>query len=108
MAIYTQLFAALSVPAGSGVVALFTAPEVGTVVLRDIIITPTQASIPAISVYTVAPGGAAVYIDAVLTPANFAVRHWQGRQVMTPAGVLYCNTGDGSLTARVSGYLLGV
>lgn len=105
--IYTELLAAASIPASSGVVALYTAPAVGTVVLRDIIVTPTQASIPAISVYTIAPGGAAVYIDAVLTPANFAVRHWTGRQVMTPGGVLYCNTGNGSVTVRVTGYLLG-
>ena len=86
---------------------IYTAPGVGVVVVRDVVIASAGGGL--------GPVGVDVLSGSVLTPIFHATMgdtvttyHWSGRQVLLAGDVVRVTTYDGQCYYRVSGYLLGV
>ena len=105
-AVYTILLGEGLVEAESAL-AIYTAPTLGVVVLRDISVCGHLGGSGPVEF--VAGGGVVWYpIFKVRTVDAFISYHWDGRQVLAPGEQLRVMALDGAHKFRVTGYLLGV
>lgn len=106
MAIYTVLLAEGREPADAGLV-VYTAPEAGVVVVRDIVLGGFSGG--SILIGMLALTGS-VQVPLVYSPnlPNASTLHWEGRQVLLAGQSLLFVSSDGPATYRVTGYHLGV
>lgn len=107
MAIYSVCLAHGS-GEGPANVAVYTAPEAGTVVVRDIALYLVEDGADRVAAYTVLDGTLAYLMGEPAQPGKSAL-HWQGRQILRPGEVIHVVTSaEAVFTWRISGYLLGV
>lgn len=105
MAVYSTLLAAGRLT-GAGDALVYTAPAVGTVVVRDIELDATAIDVGVVSVYVLS-GSVASTIYSVPVVTARQSQHWDGRAVLLPGDAVYVYRDGGPVSYRVSGYLLG-
>lgn len=105
MAIYSVLLAAGRVTEETSL-DVYTAPDVGVVVVRDIVLGNFSGGAALMSVQA---GSGSSYVPLLQVPEveNASTFHWEGRQVLLPGQKLGFSTLAGPATYRISGYHLG-
>jgi hypothetical protein len=101
VSIYSSFFAA-NASVASGHTVLFTFPNTGVCVIRDIVLTAkdTGTTSAAIDVEGV------IIFSAIGNTVQYASWHWEGRQVPDTFDTLGISVFSGHWDVRVSGYLL--
>lgn len=105
MAVYSVLLAAGRLT-GAGDMLAYTAPALGTVVVRDIELDATAIDVGVVSVYVLS-GGVPSTIYSVPAITARQSQHWDGRAVLLPGDELYVYRDGGPVSYRISGYVLG-
>jgi len=106
MAVYSKLLAARVVAGGSDAL-VYTAPALGTVVVRDVVVCATTTTGTDVSLYGTSPGGVSTTIWHISVAGTGATLHYDCRVVLEPGERLYVYAPSGAVQVRISGYLLG-
>lgn len=104
MSVYSTLFYIGGLPSGGG--TLYTVPPANTVVIRDMEVINNGASPATFQIYCQASGHSSALWQLTNLAASEWVQ-WAGRAVIPGGGVLEGYANSGTLTAMISGYLLG-
>ena len=91
---------------GGGDVLLYTAPDTGTVIVRDVVLRSEEA-ISQAQVYTVysgSPGAGQADIHSAVGTVAGQTYHWDGRQVLRPGEQVWLHASGGTVYCRISGY----
>lgn len=106
MAVYSELLVAGHY-FGTSQVVVYTAPAVGTVVVRDVVLAPDTDGVGTIGL-SVLSGGVVTAIYRINVADSVPSYHWSGRQVLLPGDQLVMRGGDfAEWQYRVTGYVLG-
>ncbi len=105
--VYSHVLAHLRTE-GSGETLLYTPSSGSVVVVRDIVLVPTNASGQNIGVYVVSSGSVPVYLYLYKSVDAYTSGHWSGRQVLSDSDTLWLTDLNGGCQCRVSGYVFGV
>lgn len=107
MAIYSVLLAAGNGDA-SAPLSVFTAPETGVVVVRDIVLMHADTTNRRVAAWVLS-GSTVSMITSKATVVPLEEQHWQGRQVLLPGDQLFVYMPTtATLYWRLSGYQLGL
>lgn len=106
LAIYTKLLAEGVLPANV-LTVVYTAPDVGTLVLRDIVLTVAYGTSSAfMGVKVGPPGGSTIWLCSYANVTSWQTSHWDGRQVIAPGHQVSVFNSTQLMSYRLTGYHL--
>lgn len=107
MAVYSTLLARNYHAGTLSALTIYTAPSVGVVVVRDIVLMHDGSGDHSLDLYTSSGSSIARLVRAFAQHSGETL-HWVGRQVLAPGEVLVlASDSTGNIYYRVTGYILG-